>query len=182
MNEFSSLIDLARESISSFFNKSTVDLTKYSEYDEHSGVFVTLYKNGNLRGCVGYLAVKLPLYDSIYRLARDAAFNDQRFDPLTVDELNDLTIEISILTKPERILVKRSADYLSKIEIGQDGLIVENSGRSGVLLPHVFVENNCDALQAIEMTCQKAGLHAHAWKDTDTNISKFKSKIIKEKK
>lgn len=95
-------------------------------------------------------------------------------------EFGKIDMEISVLTVPELIKVKNAADYLKKIRIGEDGLIIRGELGSGLLLPQVFADYGCDAEKALEMTCQKAGLRNDDWNDLSNKVYRFQAQIFKE--
>ncbi|MEM2130911.1 MAG: TIGR00296 family protein [Candidatus Woesearchaeota archaeon] len=177
------LIKYARESIEGYFSgvkPNIPDILKNEK--EKKGVFVTLEKNSELRGCIGFPEPVFELKKAIYEAARAAAFKDPRFLPLEEDELNQITIEISLLTKPVLIEVEKPEEYLKKIIIGKHGLIIKNMYNSGLLLPQVFIELKCTTLQALEMVCEKAGLDKDAWQEQESQIYCFEAKIYSENK
>ena len=116
------LIKLARDSISSFFTNKALNLRDTDKFSKKQGVFVTLNLLGRLRGCIGYLEPVLELQRAVIQAARSAAFKDPRFPPLRESELEDITIEISVLTVPKVIEVEKPKEYLDKIKIGKHGL------------------------------------------------------------
>jgi uncharacterized protein len=181
------LIELARQSISSHFSGSGAGAdsaapdTLKKKFSTPQGGFVTLTIVGELRGCIGFVEPVFPLYETILRAAQAAAFEDPRFPPLQEEEFKAVKIEISVLTLPELIAVDKADDYLKKIEIGKDGLIIRGRFGSGLLLPQVFTEYKATPLKALQMTCQKAGLAADAWKDLHNRIYKFQAEIFSEK-
>lgn len=175
-----SLLKLARDSIETYFSKKEPAIEKTKKFSKKQGVFVTLKKNGRLRGCIGYPQPYFPLYTAIINAARAAAFEDSRFNPVTKDELKEIKIEISVLTVPELIEVKKPEECLKKIKIGEDGLIIRGIFRSGLLLPQVFVEYKASPKQALEMLCEKAGLNHDAWENLDNKIYKFQAEIFHE--
>jgi uncharacterized protein len=122
-----------------------------------SGVFVTIYHRGELRGCLGTLDSREPLAEAVIRLAGDVAHNDHRFEPLQVHELNDVTVDVSVLTTPTPV------GDLSEIVVGRHGLIVQQGRRKGLLLPQVAPEHGFDRDTFLAHTCLKAGLSADAW-------------------
>jgi uncharacterized protein (TIGR00296 family) len=176
------LITLARQSIDSYLHNTKLNLTKKLKetYAKEQGVFVTLNLDGNLRGCIGYPEPTLPLYKAIIDAARAAAFDDPRFPELTKEEFKHIKIEISVLTIPEELDVKSPEDYIKKIKIGEDGLIIRSRFGSGLLLPQVFTEYECSVEQSLEMTCQKAGLSSDEWKNLENKFYKFQAQIFKE--
>ncbi|MCX8118263.1 MAG: AmmeMemoRadiSam system protein B [Desulfobacterota bacterium] len=139
---------------------------------EHRGAFVTLHKRGQLRGCIGYIEGRGPLYKTVEEMAEAAAFRDPRFSPVTESELPELEIEISVLTP-----LKRISD-VNEIEVGKHGIYIRKGWFSGLLLPQVATENGWDRKTFLEHTCQKAGLPPNAWKEKDTEIYIFSADIF----
>lgn len=166
------IVKAARRAIESYFSKENFSL---KEYSEKRGIFVTLYKGGELRGCIGFIE-PIELNKGVIDAARSAAFGDPRFPCVSKNELKDIKIEVSILTVPE--LVKD----IKEIKIGRDGLIIEEGWNKGLLLPQVFLEWNVKSAEdALRMTCEKAGLSRDRWKDKkNVKIYKFQTKIFKE--
>ncbi len=140
--------------------------------NEKRGAFVTIEKNHQLRGCIGYILPYYPLYETVIEVAQSAALKDPRFNPVTPKELKDLEIEISVLTVPEKI------DDPSIIEVGKHGIIMKRGYYQGLLLPQVATEYGWDRVTFLEHTCQKAGLPRNAWKDKDTEISIFSAQVF----
>ena len=127
--------------------KGTLDLPR--------GGFVSIHRGDALRGCLGRIETDRPVSEVVASLGRAVADSDPRFPPVEPSELDDLTIEISVLT-PEREV--RSLD---DVEVGRHGLIVEHGDRCGLLLPQVAVQQNWTAREFLEHTCMKAGLPPH---------------------
>ena len=176
------LIKLARESISCYFSDKDVKVDSVKkEFSSVLGVFVTLNKNKELRGCIGFPEGVYPLYEGVIKAARSAAFSDPRFVPLEKDELKDINIELSVLTKPEKIDVKKAEDYIKEIKVGRDGLIVKGTYGSGLLLPQVATEYKWDNRVFLEQTCVKAGLDKDIWKDlNECVVFRFQSQVFSE--
>ncbi len=176
------LVKIARRAVTEFLKtNSKIDDAEFnSKFDFSSGVFVTLNKQNSLRGCIGYPIPVKKLSDGLIDAAISAATQDTRFSPVSSDELDKITFEVTVLTPPVEIKVKEYADYLKEIKVGRDGLIVENSYSSGLLLPQVPTEYGWNVEEFLEYTCQKAGLEKDAWKDNDTKISRFEGVIFKE--
>jgi uncharacterized protein (TIGR00296 family) len=176
------LVKIARRAVTEFLKtNSKIDDAEFnSKFDFSSGVFVTLNKQNSLRGCIGYPIPVKKLSDGLIDAAISAATQDTRFSPVSSDELDRITFEVTVLTPPVEIKVKEYADYLKEIKVGRDGLIVENSYSSGLLLPQVPTEYGWNVEEFLEYTCQKAGLEKDAWKDNDTKISRFEGVIFKE--
>ena len=139
---------------------------------EPFGVFVTLKIQGQLRGCIGYVASDQPVYQNIARMAKAAAFEDPRFPPLNKAEYGLLEVEISILSPvtpcPDPAL----------ITVGRHGLIVRQGMRQGLLLPQVPLEWGWDRETFLAHTCQKAQLPPDAWKRKDTEILWFEAEVF----
>jgi uncharacterized protein (TIGR00296 family) len=146
---------------------------------EELGVFVTLNKHNNLRGCIGYPEPVYPLIDAVIDSAISAAMRDPRFPSVDESELDSLDYEITVLTKPQIIEVEKPIDYLDNITIGEDGLIVERGFYRGLLLPQVAPEHNMDKEEFLSHTCMKAGLRPDAWLDKNTKVYKFQGQIFK---
>ena len=176
------LVTMARRAVTEFLKNDTKisDSEFNSKFNFISGVFVTLNKENELRGCIGYPVPVKKLYEGLVDAAISAATRDPRFSPVTFDELNKTTFEVTILTSPEEITVNGTTEYLSQIKVGRDGLIVENTFTSGLLLPQVPTEYGWSEKEFLEHACQKAGLDKNAWKEKSTKISKFQGVIFKE--
>ncbi len=142
---------------------------------EQRGVFVTITKSNQLRGCIGYVEGIKPLFIAVEEMALAAAFDDPRFPPLEDEEVEEIEIEISVLSPLETV------SDPSQIEIGKHGIIIEQGLMRGLLLPQVATEYNWDMQTFLEQTCQKAGLPRDAWQDDSTNIKIFSADIFSEK-
>jgi hypothetical protein len=139
-----------------------------------NGCFVTLKKGGELRGCIGNFQARLPLFKEVAEMAVAAAFNDPRFYPLQEQELDEIRIEISVLSPLRKI------EDVDEIQVGVHGLYLEKDFFRGVLLPQVAVEHHWDRKTFLSQTCIKAGLPAEAWKSGDTDIYVFSAQIFSE--
>ena len=126
------------------------------------GVFVTLHKKGKLRGCIGNIEPVKTLEHGVRENAVFAAFKDSRFSPLTLDELALIDIEISILSKPEKMVYKDTRDLLSHLSPGVDGVIIEKDHHRAIFLPQVW-EQLPKPEEFLTHLCMKAGLSANAW-------------------
>lgn len=169
------LLRLARTSIRNFLRKkrSTAYTPENSELLLERGAFVTLKKDGALRGCIGFSSPVAPLYQTIIQASVFAAVRDTRFDPVTLAELRDLEIEISVLSPLEQI------HNPLFIEVGKHGLFISKNNQSGLLLPQVPVENNWTRLTFLEQACLKAGLPKDAWK-SGANLFIFTATVFHE--
>lgn len=185
LQQGAALIKLAREAISSYFSRKEPRASKEVKkaFSDKNGVFVTLNKDGQLRGCIGFTEAVFPLYEAVIKAAISAAFSDPRFPPLGQDELNNVAIEVSVLTRPIAINVRNPEDYLKHIEVGKDGLMVRGVFNSGLLLPQVAIEYKWDSLTFLKQTCVKAGLQPDSWQDFDAcRVYKFQSQVFAETK
>lgn len=139
---------------------------------EKRGVFVTLWSEDGLRGCIGLPYPIKPLVEAVQEAANSAAFGDPRFPPLLQEEFSSIEIEISVLTVPKKI-------EPSKVKVGVHGLIVSKGHRSGLLLPQVATEYRMDREEFISQTCVKAGLPADAWREK-VELSAFEAQVFAE--
>ncbi len=139
---------------------------------EKRGAFVTLTKNGNLRGCIGYILPVKSLYETIIDVGTSATLRDPRFPAVTEKELKNIDVEVSVLTVPEKI------NDPMIIEVGKHGIIMKRGFHQGLLLPQVATEYNWDRETFLEHTCMKAGLPRNAWKDSSTEISIFSAQVF----
>lgn len=162
-----------------------------TEFDAHeipeifrkkSGIFVTIntYPKRDLRGCIGYPEPIFPLIEALEKASGSAALDDPRFPSVKEEELGKLVIEVSLLTPPELINVKKPKHYPKEVKIGRDGLIVERGYRRGLLLPQVPVEWKWKADEFLSHTCMKAGLLQDSWLEEGTKIYKFTAEIFTE--
>jgi len=146
-----------------------------------SGIFVTLNTSLGLRGCIGYPLPNKKLFNALEEAAISAATEDPRFPPVKFEELDSITFEVTILTPPTKIEVSDPQEYLSKIKVGQDGLIVTYGYNSGLLLPQVPIEYGWTQREFLEHTCEKAELPKDYWKKPEIEIQKFEGIVFKEK-
>ena len=171
------LFKIARKAIENYVK--TGQKIELSETDkellEEKGAFVTIHKGENLRGCIGNIIGHGPLYLTVRDMAIAAAADDPRFSPLSPDELDEIDIEISVLSKPRRIT------DVGEIQLGTHGVIIKKGFRSGVFLPQVATETGWSKEEFLSNLCaHKAGLSAEAWKDEDTEIYIFSAEVFGE--
>lgn len=181
------LVKLARSALENYLAKNAkiaVPDDIATKYNEKAGVFVTLNsylrKVEELRGCIGFPTPERVLYDAVVSAAIASATSDPRFWPVEKDELDQIAIEISVLTSPEMIKVENPKQYKDKIKVGRDGLIVHWRYGSGLLLPQVPVEHKWDEEQFLCETCTKAGAMPDAWLYDDTKVYRFEAIVFKE--
>ena len=154
------LLKIARDSIVAHVAGARANITVVGDVGgRRSGVFVTVYCRGELRGCIGHIHDEKPLAQAVADCARSAASADPRFPPIAADELGVVALELSLLGPFEAI------DGPADIEVGRHGLLVEHKGRRGLLLPQVAAEWEWDAETFVAQTCGKAGLPLDAWKN-----------------
>ena len=169
------LLKIARQSIKTFLK--TKKIPKFDvppKLEEPGAAFVTLNKNGRLRGCIGHTKAIQPLYQTVAECAIQAAVGDSRFYPVNLGELDKIHIEISVLTPIEEV---KSID---EIEVGRDGLMIFKGSRRGLLLPQVATEYGWSRVEFLEQTCRKAGLDLNDYKSDDATIYKFQAIIFGE--
>lgn len=177
------LVKAARDVISEYLRSGErLKIDNRPALCEKLGVFVTLetYPGRDLRGCIGYPEPKLRLSDALADSAISAATRDPRFPPLEEEELANVTIEVTVLSAPELVEVSAPADYLARIKVGRDGLIVERGFCRGLLLPQVPIDYSWTAKDFIEHTCLKAGLSEHAWQEQGTRVYRFSGELFRE--
>jgi len=134
----------------------------------------------SLRGCIGYPTPEIPLVAATIDSAISSATRDPRFPPIISKEMENIVVEISVLTPPTMIVVKDLRGTVKEVQVGKDGLIVERGWRRGLLLPQVPVELNWDEEEFLNNCCMKAGLTPDAWLMEGTKIFKFSCVIAKE--
>lgn len=174
----SQLLELARKTVEGHFSGKKFDLNPIpKEFLEKCGVFVTLTKNGELRGCIGYIIPIKSIYESVKENVLHAAFNDSRFLPIKKDELKNIKIEISILSLPKPIAFSTPEELLKKIKPKIDGLILEKNGRQSTFLPQVW-EQLPDKIEFLEHLSLKAGFGRNIWKEA--RISTYQAEVFGE--
>ena len=169
--EGSVLLRAARRALEAHFGVADGDTddTDIRTPDGIGGVFATLKRDGELRGCIGYMVPNLELTATTERAVVAAATDDPRFHPVTADEVPELRISISVLA--ESVPVEDFED----IVVGRDGLIVERDGARGLLLPQVASERGWDRTRFLAETCAKAGLPPDSWREPETVVWRFGS-------
>ncbi|NLI47595.1 MAG: AmmeMemoRadiSam system protein B [Acidobacteria bacterium] len=179
--EKNTLLSIARRTLDAYMRdgrQPAVDVGAYTltpRLKELRGAFVTLTRGGELRGCIGYVTPQVPLYQAVADMAVNAAVRDPRFPPVTRDELRKLRIEISVLSP------LAPCPDPQTVQVGKHGLVIQKSGRSGLLLPQVPVEWGWDRRQFLEQVCRKAGLPAGAYREPDAVLMTFTAVVFNEK-
>ncbi len=175
------LLDLARAGLAAAARQQPLpdsqpppelSLTDREELRRPRGAFVSLHKQGQLRGCVGHIGFDVPLFRLVPEMARAAAREDSRFDPIGSDELADIDVEVSVLSPFFPI---RQDEVLP----GVHGLMVRQGAHHGLLLPQVASSHNWDSVRFLQETCRKAGLPTDAWQH-GAEVKAFTADIINE--
>jgi len=184
-NQGQALITLARQTISESLGKKSISVDPQthadSAFQDHRGTFVTLTINKQLRGCIGNLDATESILAGIKRNAINAAFHDPRFSQLKAHELNQVDIEISILTEPERLEYGDSKDLLSKLRVHVDGVILRKGSASATFLPQVW-EQLPRPEQFLSHLCMKAGLPGDDWEKSRLEILTYQVQYFEEEK
>ena len=177
------LVKTARKAVTEFLsngNRMKLESDLEEKFSFNSGVFVTLNNPDGLRGCIGFPMPEKKLSHAIVEGAIAAATEDPRFPSVKTNELNDIVFEVTVLTPPVEIDVSDPMEYLTKIKVGRDGLIVRHSFYSGLLLPQVPGEYGWNVEEFLQHTCHKAGLEKDFWKSGKATIEKFEGIVFKE--
>ena len=174
-------VHLARGAIGHALTKEPKPVLKLTPvFSEKRGVFVTLTEGGGLRGCIGFPYPVMMLGEAIGEAAVAAALQDPRFPPVTGAELPSLTLEVTVLTLPQKLACEPD-QRPSHIEVGRHGLIIKGRGTSGLLLPQVATEYGWDSTTFLDHTCAKAGLPGRCWTDKRVDVLTFEGQIFHQK-
>ncbi len=181
------LVKLARRAVEAYLSNRQiikVPADVPAKLEEKCGVFVTINtawgKEHELRGCIGLPYPTTPLVRAVIESAISSAVHDPRFMPMTANELDQVVLEVSVLTPPEPVRVEKPHDYSKRIKVGRDGLIVERGYSKGLLLPQVPVELGWDEETFLCECCVKAGLPPDSWLLDGTGICRFQAIIFQE--
>jgi len=172
------LLQIARETIEAHIkDNKRLDFTEDDPtLNRELGAFVTLHKHGQLRGCIGNIIGRGPLYLTVVDMAIESATGDPRFPQVTASELKDIEIEVSVLSELKKIT---SPD---EIVMGKHGVLIRSGFRSGVFLPQVATETGWSKEEFMSNLCaQKAGLPADAWKKGECDIYIYTAEVFSEK-
>lgn len=170
------LLAVARQSIADFLKtgEKKIPRSRNPRFRLKRGVFVTLHRKDDLRGCIGYPLPEMPLLEAVVDNAIASATQDPRFDPVTLEELPDIDIEISILTVPVEV------KGVDEVTVGRDGIIISKGFNRGLLLPQVPVEQGWNRERYLSYGCMKAGLQPDEWK-RGVKIEIFQAIVFSEK-
>ncbi len=181
------LIKLARDTVKAYLENGNIIKPQQGtprKMYQSCGVFVTINSvrgsERELRGCIGYPYPTNPLIEAVIDSAINASTQDPRFEPMTAEELESVVFEVSVLTPPEPVKVDNPKEYVSKIRVGEDGLIIERGYHKGLLLPQVPIEWGWCEEEFLCQCCMKAGLPPDSWLTKDAKISKFRAIIFEE--
>ena len=176
LEEMIELLDLAHGSIAAKCENTefVFEVPESETFHQKAGVFVSLYNQDQLAGCIGFIESENYLYNSIVQAAESAAFKDPRFRNIRKKDLPTLKIEISVLSPLE--LVEGSKD----IEIGKHGIYLKTKLQQGLILPQLAPRFHWNAETFLDQTCIKADLPVGAWKESGTNIYRFSAEIFSD--
>lgn len=171
------LLKIARESITSAIKNRVIPEYKINDVmlNTMCGAFVTLHSDGNLRGCIGNITAETPLWETVRNMALESALRDPRFPSISAYELEDIDIEISVLSPLKKI------KNLEEIKVGKHGLFIKKGFCQGLLLPQVATDYKWNEIQFLEQTCYKAGLNKDCYKQVTTEIFIFSAIVFGEK-
>jgi AmmeMemoRadiSam system protein A len=174
--EKTTLLAIARKAIESFVRTGTIAVEPREEkaLNVRSGCFVTIKQNGQLRGCIGNFQSEHPLFKEVAEMAVASASKDPRFYPMKEEDLDDFSLEISVLSPLSKV------DDFEAIQVGRHGIYLEKGYYRGVLLPQVATEHGWDRETFLKQTCLKAGLATDAWQAEDAEIYTFSAQIFGE--
>ena len=177
------LLNLARTTIQGVVTTGRlpeIDPTSLpSDLTEPKGCFVTLTKGGQLRGCIGHIFPREPLYRAVMDNARSSAILDSRFPPVQPEELDEIEIEVSVLTVPQDLRFESPADLLRKLRPNLDGVVLKVGQRQATFLPQVW-EQLPDKEEFLARLTMKAGLRPSAWRESGTAILTYQVEAFKE--
>jgi AmmeMemoRadiSam system protein A len=177
------LLELARKTLTSVTAGGSVPEAATKDIPpklaEKKACFVTLTKSGALRGCIGHLTAMEPLHQAVADNARNAALRDPRFPAVGPDELDQIKIEISVLTDPQPLAFSSPDDLLSKLHPNEDGVLLHIGPRTATFLPQVWAQIP-DKVEFLNHLSQKAGGEPSAWRGKDVSVSIYHAECFEE--
>lgn len=177
------LLELARETLARVTAEDNLPEVAAEDLPpklrEKKACFVTLTKNGALRGCIGHLTALEPLYEAVAENARNAALRDPRFPPVAPDELDQIKIEISVLTEPQPLAFSSPDDLLNKLHLNEDGVLLHIGPRMATFLPQVWAQIP-DKVEFLGHLSRKAGCDPSAWRGNDVSVSIYHVECFEE--
>ncbi len=171
------LLHIARKTIENLVTGKKIPEFKIDDnlLNTKCGAFVTIHKKGTLRGCIGNIIGHSALWETVRKMAVEASSNDPRFPPVNSGELDDIDIEISVISPFEKI------DDIEKISVGEHGIFIKQGYYQGLLLPQVATEYGWDRQQFLEHTCMKAGMNKDCYRNEKCEIFIFSATVFGEK-
>ncbi len=171
------LLDIARTTIENIVSGKTLPDFSIDDslLNEKCGAFVTIHHKGNLRGCIGNIIGHSSLWETVRKMAVEASQNDPRFPPVSIYELKEIDIEISVISPFEKI------EDIENIKVGEHGIFIKQGYHQGLLLPQVATEYSWDRKEFLEHTCMKAGLGRECYKNPASEIFIFSATVFGEK-
>lgn len=176
------LLDLARRVILDRLQKKSTDplpAATSPEFTEKRGCFVTLHIGRQLRGCIGTIEPVKPLVSAVMENAAMSAFQDPRFSPVTLKDIKNITIEISILTKPVALVYQDAEDLKQQLKPGVHGVILSRGYHRATFLPQVW-EQLPKTEDFLGQLCRKAGMETACWKDMRTSVEVYEVTAFSE--
>jgi AmmeMemoRadiSam system protein A len=177
------LLGLARKTLEEVVRHGREPVVEAPDVSERlrqpSGAFVTLEKNGQLRGCIGHIQPREPLYRAVIDNAHSAAMRDTRFSPVTPEELASIEVEVSVLTVPQPLEFSSPEDLLNQLTPHQDGLVLTVGFRRSTFLPQVW-EKLPDKVKFLQHLSTKAGLPPNGWRDPQAVVTTYRVIAFKE--
>ncbi len=172
------LLVSARDAIYSIFSESPPPIIEYEFYpalaQKNKGAFVTITIKNQLRGCIGYIVSEMTLFETVCDAAKQAAMNDPRFPPLSMEEMPYVNIEVSVLSE------MRPVNNYEEILIGEHGLLLDEQTHRAVLLPQVAIEHNYSIEDFLTSLCEKAGLYRETWRERKLKLKNFNAEVFSE--
>ena len=177
------MLGLARQTLASAVSNQPLPEVASGELvsglTQKRACFVTLTDSTGLRGCIGHILPREPLYRAVMESARSAALRDPRFPPVQPEEVGRLRIEISVLTEPQPLLFGLPEELLEQLQPGEHGVLLRIGHRSATFLPQVW-EHVPDKIQFLERLCEKAGCDSSAWQRTGAAVSVYRAECFEE--
>ncbi|MBS1266485.1 MAG: hypothetical protein MAG795_00452 [Candidatus Woesearchaeota archaeon] len=173
------LFQLASSTIESHIKGESIELEQYNKFSKVQGCFVTIKKNNILRGCIGDILPQRPLYECIHSNAVNAAVNDLRFEPLKEHELEQIEIEISVLSVPQELKFNNPDELLKKLRPGVDGVVIKYRGRTSTYLPQVW-EQLPEKENFLKHLCEKQTSPPDCWKRENVEILTYQAFVFEE--
>jgi len=170
------LLSTARETIKNTILGSAIRNYNIDDpvLNTECGAFVTIHNHGNLRGCIGNITARTPLWKTVMNMSIEASTRDPRFPAISADELDDIDIEVSAISPLWEI------KDIEEIKVGEHGILIKKGFNQGLLLPQVATENDFDRKSFLEHTCLKAGLDRNCYKDKNCEILIFSATVFGE--